>query len=236
METPRQYLLNYYQKQVSEFQHQFHQTVTLFDEDAIHDLRVCLKRIRAFFRLLEYFNPEFKQKENFRFFRKIFKDIGLIRDLQVQIGLMKDFHRYYDRRFKHYLADLATEAKVHLKHELDLVHLENLETVEEKVENCVQGIDEQIFYPQVSVFIMAKVESTINQFQNGNDPKKMHRSRILLKDAYYILQLLEEGQPLEKYYPELLEKVDLLQGTFGIWHDWEVVLDHYENYLVYRDC
>jgi len=62
-------------------------------------------------------------------------------------------------------------------------------------------------------------------------PQAMDQSRILLKDAYYILQMLVDCQDEQSSNQPLVEKVNSLQELFGDWHDWEVALAHFDAYL-----
>jgi len=228
------FLTQCYNGLIAEFHQQFHLAQTELREEPIHDLRVSLKKIRALFRLIEYLDSAFDETCNFRPFRKIFKEAGLIRDIQVQIELMKDFDKSSDRRFKSYLRDLETGGKIRFRQKLTATNLDGLTPINNEVAAAAERINISGLTGRVINFIAEKTELTTRHFHDGTNSETMHRSRILLKDAYYILQMLQEFDVQPKHLNKLLKRVDQLQETFGTWHDWEVTLHHFEDYMVYR--
>ena len=54
------------------------------DRDSVHDMRVAIKRLRAFFRLVESLNEDFLAKENCKPFTRFAKNAGSLRDSHVQ--------------------------------------------------------------------------------------------------------------------------------------------------------
>ncbi len=234
MELYPKFLIEYYHLQIIEFQDKFQRAKTDKEEEAIHALRVSLKKIRAFFRLMEHLNPEFPQKENFKPFRKVFKEAGALRDIQVQIHLMSAFDKQSDRKFKSYLSDLETLAKIRFGKRV-VLDLRELSGVNPEIESFMGGGENDGLADRVIGFVVDRIEATTSQFHNGTGVDRMHRSRILLKDVYFVLQMLSHLKVKPKPFNILLNKVDQLQSTFGIWHDWEVALHHYGDYLAIRD-
>lgn len=234
METRRQCLLFYHQTQMAEFQYQFHRAETELGEGPIHDLRVNLKKIRTLFKLIQYLDSDFNLKSNFCLFRRIFKEAGLIRDIQVQIELMTAFSKPRNHQFKSYLHDLETEGKIRFRQKLVETNLDELAPIDGAIEAAVARIQEPGLNGRIVDFIIQRIESAARSFHEGTSIDSMHHSRILLKDAYYMLQMLQEFEVQTGPLALLLERVDQLQDTFGTWHDWEVALHHLDDYLVHR--
>jgi len=234
MEFDTKFLYLYYDKRSREFKRQFQLARGEFTQKPIHHLRVSLKKIRALFRLIEYLDPDFSQKENFRTLRKIFKEAGLIRNIQVQTDLMSRFNQPGDRRFRAYLDDLAIEAKIRFSENLAGVDPQILHPISQEVQAAVTRIPCDGLTDRVSDFILDKIRSTTGHFHNGNGQDRMHRSRIFLKDAYYMLQMIHGFDVRSESVAPLLDRMNQLQSVFGTWHDWEQALYHFDAYLVHR--
>ena len=85
----QQCLLKYYTSRCQNIQGHFFNAANYFDPDGIHDLRVEIKQLRAFFRLIEWIAPKFSAKKNLRNFRKLFKAASDLRDIHVQQELTR---------------------------------------------------------------------------------------------------------------------------------------------------
>lgn len=60
------------------------------DPNGVHDMRVAIKRLRAYYRMVEAVNPEFDARKRSKFLKAIAKYTAGIRDAQVQIDLLTD--------------------------------------------------------------------------------------------------------------------------------------------------
>jgi len=53
-----------------------------------HRMRVAMKKINALLALLAYHYPDLDQKREFHPFRRLFKQMGQVRDLDVELELL----------------------------------------------------------------------------------------------------------------------------------------------------
>lgn len=58
------------------------------DSEATHDLRVELKRMRAILRLIHFLRPTWPYRRHYAPFRALFRSAGLLREWQLQVGML----------------------------------------------------------------------------------------------------------------------------------------------------
>jgi CHAD domain-containing protein len=73
----------YFNRQQAFFREQYAVASRFLLTEAIHDMRVSLKRLRTFFDLIEAVDPRFKAKWSFGPARRLFQAAGAVRNLQV---------------------------------------------------------------------------------------------------------------------------------------------------------
>jgi CHAD domain-containing protein len=193
--------------------------------DAFHDARVAIKRMRAFFTLLEWLDPAFERRPHEKALRPVFKAMGRVRDVQIQ---------------KEIAARIAREASIDLGSYLD--HL--------TMNEAAATID---FFPLVPSFDPATVEAireslraSLEKLQPdismllataafrdacfdicawaGGDTRDLHALRTLSKRANYMLYMVRTAFPSFAPAAAIEEGIDRLQKLLGLWHDEEVTV------------
>ena len=128
--------LRYYAARCQTIRESYVQASHDYAPEAIHDVRVEIKQLRAFFRLIEALNPEFPAKKRLKRFRQLFKAAEQLRDAHVQQELTRQwaeemgiFFNEYDNALKEkelegrqIFADFIAEFD--LEHELSLQKLQ----------------------------------------------------------------------------------------------------------------
>ena len=77
-------LSKYFEKRINTFIKSFNSTKEHFGVEDLHKMRVEVKKLRAFFRLLELATEKSYQKaEHYKFLAKIFKPGGRLRQTQT---------------------------------------------------------------------------------------------------------------------------------------------------------
>ena len=84
----RKRILDYFDKRMSGIARLYPEAMESLDSDAVHDLRVHLKRARALFNLVEDLAPHFRSGRLFKPFRSISRNTRDLRDTQVQLALL----------------------------------------------------------------------------------------------------------------------------------------------------
>ena len=95
-------MIQYFQSKLHEIQYNYSLALEKNDIDGVHDLRVAIKRMKAFFNLVESISGDFNAGKKFRNFRKIAKNTGGLRDSQVQQILLKKMQSKLDLDINEY--------------------------------------------------------------------------------------------------------------------------------------
>ncbi|WP_187696208.1 CHAD domain-containing protein, partial [Xanthovirga aplysinae] len=83
-------LLKYYQLQNQKLQENLTKVKENFDEEALHDLRVSIKKIKALYELMDcLLEKEYFISKKFLPYKNLFKAAGKLRDIHVQQGLIR---------------------------------------------------------------------------------------------------------------------------------------------------
>jgi CHAD domain-containing protein len=104
-------LINYFDSKLFDVKMNYFLAVRRNDPEGVHDLRVELKRLKAFFNLIEFLNSQFFAKKRFRNFRAIAKNIGALRDTQVQAELAEEIKKTFEPDISEYLEYLKNKEK-----------------------------------------------------------------------------------------------------------------------------
>src|SRR5258708_6187319 len=57
-----------------------------------HQLRIEIKKLNAFYALINYRSKEFKKKKTFKPLKQIFKQAGKVREIQLEQALLKKYN------------------------------------------------------------------------------------------------------------------------------------------------
>lgn len=187
-------------------------------EEAIHDLRVSVKKLNAYLELyillqkevdpLSFCNEELLTKTN-----DLFDAIGRQRDVEICIelltGLQKE-NEYYCPQFIFYLKTLLKKTR-----EWSGTAIHQFRNREIPAMIAVLKQDKQFDNAKE---LNLKIESVINRQLPELEKcfRKPHQLRIKLKSIFYWLFLLNAN---EKYQPELLHQV---LDYLGNWQDMEI--------------
>lgn len=186
-------------------------------KEDIHKLRTTLKKIKTFNILLDNI-LDIKS-----FFpvglKSLFKTCGSIRDIQIQQELLEK----YDDDYKGYLQNKYDKKISKFKisedftTELDIICIK------------VNGVDDYNTEEEIISKLKLYVESSYNEIRlliQSISHENLHEIRIKVKRIYYTLLMLKELNDIDK--------IDNIQETIGLWHDYDVLIDcivEYDNNL-----
>ncbi|MFC1508720.1 CHAD domain-containing protein [Candidatus Omnitrophota bacterium] len=228
----------YYTLKLESIRHNFKLAQEHNDPDGIHDLRVDLKRMKAFFALVESINHGFKAKKEFRNFKKIARNTGRLRDVQVQTELIENINESLDLDCEDYRAYLmkkesdysAAFQKYALKNPL-----QNLIKSEKIIKKALKEIS--------PVRADARVQGRFYNLRNNlvflhseNELKDdiLHEVRKLSKETHYVLEIIQSCFRIFRDSKGFLKKLIKVHKLLGAWHDYDVSLRYLNNFQ--KDC
>jgi len=224
----------YYDKKLDETRSNFSLALEARDFDGIHDLRVGLKRMKAFFNMVEALNLDFDAVKRFRPFRRIAKRTGGLRDAQVQRKLVEkksgelgvDMQDYLD-----YLERRELEAYETFRAFAEKGPLSGLEKSRKHIEKALKpitGIAAETralgrFHNQKNNLIMLNSGSSLKD-------NTLHRVRILSKEIHYTFELLQQCFHIYEDRIDFTAAIKTVHQVLGAWHDCDVSLGYIDAF------
>jgi len=183
----------------------------------IHKLRLAIKKLSAFLLPVEVSGKaNFSTKKYYLLFLPIFKSAGKVRELQINLQLLKD-NRNKPKLIKAYKKELASSQKNLIKalYDFDLDKYKKQNRILSKKINKITL--KQLSDNALNIFVNELNHiTTINN--KKSDTSNLHKARIHLRKSKEMLILLGK---IGAYKPskKLLKSLDQLYTQLGEWHD-----------------
>jgi CHAD domain-containing protein len=205
-----------------------------FDIEALHELRVEIKRLRAFFELIEFINPNFRANKNFKNIRKLFKAAGPLRDVHVQQETTRAWSKKLNLNLSEYY-NFLKQKEMALRPEFSAAakqfDFKVFDANADRLRNYLQYLPAD--------FVESKTHSQLDGLlQKARDLKNppgdaaidFHQIRITTKAARYTLEVLL-GCFQKKELEPLNAKLRELHQALGKWRDAEMAIQSLQAFL-----
>ncbi|MCF6241311.1 MAG: CHAD domain-containing protein [Bacteroidales bacterium] len=211
-------------------------------EEAIHDMRVSIKRLRLLYKFMDYcFDKQFKAVKKSKSLSKVFKSAANLRDIQIQTKLIEDIEEKLNIKLSEWIIRNNEKEKTEierLKNYLKKYNYFKLEKQFVKSEHLLEvklketKADFNILINKYFNNRLEKIALLLNQ-----DKIDYHKIRKRIKEPTYLTEIINinTGNVPEKLI--LLKKLGKLLGD---WHDIEVFirekkLNTYKNIVNYLE-
>ena len=184
-----------------------------FEDEDYHKLRVEIKKLKAVAGFIQFSNKKFSKKIHLKPFKKVYKQAGKIRELQVEESFLKKNNSQF---IKLYLSDLAKRIE---KKKKKFATLPGKKT-RRKTKKAVKGIEP--FFQNTneadSIAFIDNERKKITQLTKELplEPANVHQLRKLLKEDFYNRKRMYQPSPKIKAEDDFLE-------LLGNWHDCAVL-------------
>lgn len=195
-----------------------------YTPDTFHVLRVAIKKLNALFNLANYYSKGFKKKKTFKPFKRIFRQAGKVRELQVEESLLEEYFAF----------NLLPEYKDHLKklltRELKVFFLITnnglSQTLKKKYRKIVPLLAKTS--KKKANRYMDKKRTKIEKLlrQNALKSKQIHPLRKRLKEYEYSYKSLNYGKQNKLTRSNLI-----LPELLGEWHDNQIIIKHLKKVI-----
>ncbi|HEY2115226.1 MAG TPA: CHAD domain-containing protein [Candidatus Angelobacter sp.] len=188
----------------------------------VHRLRTTIRRIES---LVSYSHPDLKKKleRSLEKMADLRKRAGKVRDLDVQMGLLKTLGNGSTVRDRKILVAILEKKR---------------ERQVKRLESTINKIQESKFFSRMERIAvhagvvkdgkdrpLAPLEEAIAQLavmagdfaRHALKPNRLHEARVTLKRIRYLAELAEESTAQKNFIREL----KLVQDAVGEWHDWQ---------------
>lgn len=211
--------------------------VRFADVEGVHDMRVGIKRLRAYFNLIEWINPVFQAKQNLKPIRRLFKASGKIRDIHVQQELIRRWVTELDLEMSEYynfLKQKETEERKRFadfaKKKFDLKVFQSNWTL---IQNVLSFISTEYIQFKSEERFNAQIEELIKFKEKENFVEDdYHAIRILSKETRYTLEVLQTCFPPKNIWTQLNETLRKVHQALGRWHDDDVSFLFLDGFLL----
>lgn len=211
--------------------------VRFADVEGVHDMRVGIKRLRAYFNLIEWINPVFQAKQNLKPIRRLFKASGKVRDIHVQQELIRRWVTELDLEMSEYynfLKQKETEERKRFadfaKKKFDLKVFQSNWTL---IQNVLSFISTEYIQFKSEERFNAQIEELIKFKEKENFVEDdYHAIRILSKETRYTLEVLQTCFPPKNIWTQLNETLRKVHQALGRWHDDDVSFLFLDGFLL----
>lgn len=190
------------------------------DIEAIHNMRLSIKRIRVVGKLADIISDQtFDSKSRLKEINKFFKKSGRLRDTQVTKQLLVDFN---DQNLTAVIDTFSSrEKKQRSKFEVarNAFDKQYLDDFSEALAELLSGISEKKALACGNT-LLNNLEGEIQEiFHSSADEKRMHDIRTRIKDINYLNNIFDEQLPVKEYMHIDIERLRELGDMAGAWHD-----------------
>jgi len=212
------FILIYWKKEQTEFNKNLEILRNGPDKNAVHDLRVAIKKLRACLKLYIIITEKKDVENLFNETRNLFSILGKERDNEICLDLLTAYENENDINFNNLKIYLQSQLKI--TQDWSQHALKNYN--EEELTNLTLLLSQGAEIPDKD-WLVKKIIEAINDHlsQIKNYYKQPHKIRKLLKDVYYWLKMLPQNAIKKK---ELENKLEKILDDFGNWQNDEIFL------------
>lgn len=168
-----------------------------FSEEAVHDLRVCIRRFQSLNSLINEIAPNQYFDEIRNILKKQIKNLSKLRDVQVQVLIVQDLRTQYPELNLFYYDLLRKEEKIikQIKENINILSAEELEGnvffLKLHIKRFYEGGTRN--FEILKEIITTKFENliTIKDKIEPEHPETIHKLRLAFKEYRYILEHLQ---------------------------------------------
>lgn len=231
------FLFSYYSGQVGRFRKMILSVSGKHSAHDIHQLRLSIKKIRAVYELLQGIYPEeFGARDHYRLFKPLFKNLGLAREKQINLkmikgidgmdDLVKAYRSYVNRYLK--IRDEQTSLSI------SAFDYDILDSHIREVGILLNSFQDNELAVICSGHIMTEAKRIRKIFSSTVMTDSLHEIRVIIKNLKPILLLLKDFKDLP-FKPTVYKKVDTTETLIGKWHDWVILNSSMTEFSLTRE-
>lgn len=182
--------------------------------ETVHRFRTTVRRLET---LLEELlgARDRNQKKLLKILKRIRKNAGRVRDIDVQLSALRSMKVPLEPRRKTQLTQELLELRA--KHETKLGKLlkkHDLRELEKRLKRAAKDVSFDSCREPLSV--AKEILAAVPMSSNARDEASMHRFRIAVKRARYAA----EFAPISAESKHFIAQLKHMQDALGHWHDW----------------
>ena len=182
---------------------------------SVHDIRVCVKKLKAYRRLFYEIHKETYSKVKLTETKNFYDTIGRLRNIHICIDLVSACEKEHEvklKEFRGFLSQRKKQAADWAKHALEKYENDDLKSFELLLEG-------DVFIKDMRMETSLRNEANKGLSSLVNLTEQPHSVRILLKRIYYWLKILPDAD--QDYN---MEEINNVLEKLGEWQDYEILL------------
>lgn len=204
-------LLIYYNQRVKLIFNQLLEFDLNASENAMHDFRVEIKKMRAILKFLKSVYPKQKLKKSARQLNNIFQQAGEIREYQLlqQWFQKNDLEIFID----HLFPTKELDSLISNFHQQVHQFKQDLKELTEQISEYIKATNEIL----AEHYVRDLYVQLDHQIRTNSSANEWHELRKIIKQWMYAINWIDDGQETDiAFYQKLQEAI-------GYWHDAEVI-------------
>jgi CHAD domain-containing protein len=213
---------NYYREHKQVFDECIARAPEGYKVEDIHNMRTSIKRLRALLQLVEFLSDNnFSTKKYLKRGRKLFKAVGVLRELQVEEMLVYKYEEMLGLEFTEYSEYLFE--KEH--REIETLKKSFGEIKGDRIFNdedffsAIKEIDKDSVEEKTQAFIKRKSNTLLKMNRKGKITKRVHKNRTILKQFYYLYDILTTLSDWHILLGMTRDEIREREQQIGEWHD-----------------
>jgi CHAD domain-containing protein len=202
------------------------------DIDAIHDMRVGIKRLRTLYQFLDAIsNGVFNYQLHFKELKLLFKAAGRLRDLQLQSHLFSTYQTDYPKKdfitFYQYLQQQHEQESKNFEAAVYRFQIEGLNDSLRDAQLFLQSIDKEAAQTAALQLLEKRLKQAYSvraKVKKGRGDE-LHKMRTRLKQTAYLDELISLFYSNEQQFLKGRKRLKKLGNYLGDWHDKQVLLE-----------
>ena len=232
----RESLENFYCNHVRQFRETINQIQVSPAREAIHKIRLNVKRIRTIKDVFCFIDSSRFFKENLKSLSPIYKMIGEIREIQVTKGLIRELIQDYSLQFDEliiFLNDLEKEKTARLKNmNFQSNDFSELDSFFRKIQETLQPMsDQQLTSILTNDFIQSRLNLFQELTQELENEESWHTVRTHVKRLFFLLEFLKKEPVNSLVIKNQRKLVRKIEAGLGRWHDQVIMLNLIGKFL-----
>lgn len=231
-----QELNQYCASRVSNFIKQFTAAARNGNQDAIHELRVEIKRLMAFFELLKEIGVKLNSKKILLPIRDLFRSAAVIRDAQVLQNLSRELtsNSEVELNISEYINTLKQQEMAGIKQFLKSSRDFNLSMfgeIQKRINTRLSRMADSSIEKASKAYV-ENLLNALNTFRTKSilEENDFHDIRILSKKTRYTLEMV--ASCYSKSESDLLDKrIRTLHHALSQWHDTDIAISFLKEIL-----
>lgn len=221
----------YYLQQHRNIAHYFEQCAEGAENELVHELRLSIKKLRAFHKLAGPLCADEADEQIHvkRRLRKLFKVAGQLRDTQVQLHLLAahekqsgaqypEFRKWLLKREKKQIAKFGSDPHPDLSSaKAEITHQQIGGQLAAASGKTIKNVANQV----LTGLYEGACRLASGNLSDGN----LHRIRTLTKQARYIISIMQYSYPRFTFNKLSVEAIREIEAVAGDWHDKLVTLE-----------